>query len=111
MLSIIAAIPAEIWGALAGAVLTAIFSFWRGSNADRARGLVVTLAEGAWYVAERSGGSGAEKFAKALESFRNALEGQGLRSAPKAEALAQSIWEGMSAAGGTVDPPSALVVR
>lgn len=107
-----AAIPVEVWGAIIGAVITAVFTLWRGARADAARGLVMTLAEGAWYVAERAGGSGAEKTAKALEALRSALARQGLKSTPKAEALAQAAWSGMSAADGiAADPSEALALR
>ena len=89
-LGILGAIPGELWGALLGIVATVLFSFWRGSSADKARSIVLQLAEGAWYVAERNGGTGAAKFADACDSFYKNLTGSGLRLDAKAKAEAEA---------------------
>ena len=97
-LGILGAIPGEVWGALLGIIATLVFSFWKGSAADKARSIVLQLAEGAWYVAERSGGTGAAKLEAACDSFYKSLTGAGLSIDAKTIALRDSTFTAMSAA-------------
>lgn len=97
-IGVLGAIPGEVWGALLGVIATLLFSLWKGTGASKARDIVLQLAEGAWYVAEKNGGAGAKKFADACDAFHKALTGAGLKLDTTAIALRDSTFGAMSAA-------------
>jgi hypothetical protein len=92
-------VPLEVWGFLAGIAFLLLFQFWRGPTADMARDTVLKLAEGAWYIAEKDGGTSAQKYKAALDAFAKAATGAGFSKVPEnAATLRDYAFEAMSAA-------------
>jgi len=104
----VGAIPWEVWGTVLGLIVSVVFMFWRGQTADRARALALQLAEGAWYVAERQGGTGAQKFAAAADAFAKAMSGAGFKVDQRVAEVRDAVFAGMSAADAVARERAAL---
>lgn len=96
--NVLGAIPWEVWAALLGTIAMVVFKLWTGPTSEKVRGTILALAEGAWYVAEKQGGSGAEKYARALDAFVSAMGGQRLKVDDGAQKLASFVFDSKSAA-------------
>lgn len=83
-----------------GTLLAGIIKLAAGQKSDSIRKTVADVATAAWYVAERQGGTAAQKTAAALAQFHQGLTGEGVPLSAGAQAQAQTLWKGMSAAEG-----------